>query len=187
MSLKTKAALALIPALAIATLVLACGGSNNKSSAASPTKAAGGAASPTASSGPSAANNVTIADFKYTPARFNATAGQQVSITVSNQGNVAHTFTITGVVDSGQIAPGQTKTVTFTPQQAGNLIYFCTIHGQATMSGQIMVAGTSGDLAPAPGDETGLVFSPKPSRRADGRASTMRSDRWVPIGYGHSV
>jgi plastocyanin len=149
--------LALVPVLAIATLVLACGGSDNKSSAAAPTKASGGAAiSPTSSSGSGAANNITITDFKYTPARFNAAAGQSVSITVSNQGAVAHTFTITGVVDSGQIAPGQTKTVTFTPQQAGNLIYFCTVHGQAIMSGQIMVAGTSGVL-PGAGDESGIV------------------------------
>ena len=161
MNLRPRVALALLPILlAGAALLAACGGSDNKSSAASPTRAPSTAstAAPASSPGSGGANNITIADFKYTPARFNAVVGQQVSVTVTNQGAATHTFTITGVVDSGSIAPGQTRTVTFTPQQAGNLIYFCTIHGQATMSGQVMVAGTSGAL-PVPGLEPGSVLS----------------------------
>jgi plastocyanin len=91
---------------------------------------------------------VTIADFSYSPARFNARAGQPVQLTVTNGGQFPHTFTITGVVDSGSMAAGTSKPVTFTPSQAGTLTYFCTIHGEARMSGQITVAGTTGSLPP---------------------------------------
>ncbi len=175
MSSRLKFAFMVIPVLALSSYLIAGCGSSNKSStsptqaptraaAANPTTAptsAPAAAAPSATrpaataapSGSGSANSISIADFSFTPARFNATAGQQVSLNVTNNGQFPHTFTITGLVDSGTIAPGQSKTVTFTPTAAGNLIYFCMIHGQATMSGQLMVAGTSGS-APAPGGNT---------------------------------
>jgi plastocyanin len=137
---------AALPFLAIGGFVVACGGGSKDSgsaSSSSPTQAPAGTTRPAGGS----AQSITIADFSYSPARFNAAAGQQVTVTVRNTGQQAHTFTIKDVVDSGTIAPGETKTVTFTP--GGNLIYFCTIHGQALMSGQVIVSGTSGSAPPS--------------------------------------
>lgn len=157
MKFRLKIMIAAVPAIAaLSMLVAACGGSDNKDNA-SPTSAPAAATATKPAGG--GANNITIADFSYTPARFNAVAGQQVSLTVTNSGQQPHTFTITGVVDSGTISPGQTKTVTFTPAQAGNLVYFCTIHGQARMSGQVMVSGTSGSLPPADDSSPAMATS----------------------------
>jgi len=146
----------LILVIVIAGALVACGDDGDGGGAsASPTSAAVAAASPTtaASTNPPAssgggANNVTIADFNYSPARFNARAGQATRLTVTNGGNTPHTFTIDGVVDSGSLAVGANKVIEFTPSQAGTLVYYCAIHGRATMSGQITVAGTSGALPP---------------------------------------
>jgi plastocyanin len=161
---RLKFALILVPLLVIGSFAIAaCGGDDEDSSAAAPTPAptrpaattapaaasptAAAAANPTAASG-GAGNSVAIADYSFSPARLNARAGQALQLTVSNAGQSQHTFTITGVVDSGTINPGQTRSVTFTPATAGTLTFFCMIHGQTAMSGQITVAGTSGSLPP---------------------------------------
>ncbi len=84
--------------------------------------------------------NVTIAGFAYSPSTLTARAGQSVSIAVKNNDSVPHTFTITGLVNSGTIGGGASQTVTFTPASAGTLTFFCNIHGQATMSCTITVS-----------------------------------------------
>lgn len=116
-------------------------------------------ASPAPSGGGGTGNNITMADFSYSPQRFNARVGQPVQLTVTNAGQLPHTFTINDLVDSGSMSAGQTKVITFTPIRAGTLIFFCTIHGQNTMSGQVLVAGTSGSLPP-PSDDAGTTKPP---------------------------
>jgi plastocyanin len=37
------------------------------------------------------------------------------------------------------VEKGQSKSVSFTPTQAGSLTFFCTVHGQAAMSGTLTV------------------------------------------------
>jgi plastocyanin len=96
--------------------------------AAQPTSAAGGP------------QQVNIADFSYAPNTLTAQAGQPVNLNVRNQGALPHTFTITGVVDSSTLQAGAQAAVNFTPSQAGTLTYFCTVHGQATMSGTLTVS-----------------------------------------------
>jgi len=185
MTARLRLPFVVLPALLAGALVVAaCGGgnSNGSSATAAPTRAAAvnptsppaanptsaPAANPTSSSGGAAANSITIANFTYSPGRFNAVAGQQVRLTISNQDSFPHTFTIQGVADSGPIAAGESKTVTFTPAQAGNLTWFCSIHGQARMSGQVSVSGTSGEAAPAGGQTTsGAAPAPTPATTYD--------------------
>ena len=93
---------------------------------------------------------VQVRDFTYSPASFNATLGDPMTVTVTNSGPAPHTFTISGVADSGQIPAGQTRTVQFTPARAGDLTFFCTVHGQAVMSGRISVAAAASPAQPAP-------------------------------------
>ena len=98
-----------------------------------------------------AAQTVQVRDFSFSPASFNATVGDPMTVTVTNAGPAPHTFTISGVADSGQIPAGQTRTVQFTPSRAGDLTFFCTVHGQAVMSGRISVAaGATSPAQPAP-------------------------------------
>jgi len=113
--------------------------------ATSPTTAAAAQATSAPAGG---ATNVTIADFSFTPGQLQARVGQPVRLNVTNGGQSPHTFTIQGVADSGRLNGGESKVVEFTPTQAGQLTFFCTIHGQGTMSGRITVAGASGALPP---------------------------------------
>jgi plastocyanin len=89
---------------------------------------ASSSASASASSGTStAANQVVIKNFAFTPATLTVRAG--ATVTVMNQDSTAHTLTATGAkeFDTGSIAPG--KSATFTaPAKAGSYSYSCTIH-----------------------------------------------------------
>jgi plastocyanin len=82
---------------------------------------------------------VQVRDFSYTPMQLSTIAGQPLTINVTNAGPTAHTFTISGVTDSGSIPSGQSRSVQLTPGQAGTLTFYCTIHGQASMSGTLSV------------------------------------------------
>jgi plastocyanin len=125
--------------------VIACSSSNDDSSSARPTTVAaaptqssggsGGSAAPTTAAG----TRVTAVDFSYSPTQLTAQVGQPVTVNFVNNGQAPHTFTITGVADSGSVAAGQSRTVTFTPASAGTLQFFCTIHGASVMSGTITV------------------------------------------------
>ena len=94
--------------------------------------------SPTAAAG-SGALNVSLADNSYSPNTLTATAGQALTVNLTNGGTQPHTFTIDNVVDSGQIAAGATGRATFTPASAGTLTFYCTVHGRSIMSGQLTV------------------------------------------------
>jgi plastocyanin len=112
--------------LSVAGFMVACGGGDEKKAALS-----GG--------GASGAIEVELVDLAFKPDSLSATAGKELTLHLKNSGAQPHTFTITGVVDSQRIEPGQSKTVSFTPGQAGTLTFFCTVHGQGTMSGKLSV------------------------------------------------
>ena len=143
-------------------LVVACSGGDDEPAAptqpvpTSTTAAAAPAPSPTQAAGPSAGSGPTavqIADFSYAPASLSVSPGQAVRLNVTNGGEFPHTFTIDGLVDSSTINPGASRAVEFTPAQAATLTYYCTIHGRARMSGQLVVGAggqAGGGSAPAP-------------------------------------
>jgi plastocyanin len=109
----------------VSVLLVACGGDDDDDD--------GG------SSGGGGGIEVEMVDFGYEPRTLTARAGQALSLNVVNEGDQPHTFTIAGLVDSGRVEAGQSRTVSFTPTQAGTLTFFCTIHGQASMSGTVTV------------------------------------------------
>ena len=76
---------------------------------------------------------VEIVDFGFAPDASQVQTGGQIVWT--NTGNVAHTVTFEGAVDSGSIAPGGTFEHTF--ETAGSFEYICTIH--PTMRGTVTV------------------------------------------------
>jgi len=125
--------------LALGAFLVSCGGDDGNASGAN---ASNGGSAPTAAptgAGGGAPQEVRMAEFSYSPASLTARAGQTLTLTVRNSGSEPHTFTISGVVDSGPVNPGEQKTVTFTPSSAGALTFFCTIHGRGLMSGQLTV------------------------------------------------
>jgi plastocyanin len=75
--------------------------------------------------------SVSITEYSFTPNVISVSAGKKVAVTLTNNGAISHSFVITALqVDSGLVAPGETKTVTFTaPSAAGSYEYFCNVTG----------------------------------------------------------
>jgi plastocyanin len=111
---------------AVTLLAAACGGDN------APPAVNGGSPSESASSGGGA--DLTIVDFGFSPTELSVTEGQTISIT--NTGDVAHTFTTDdGAIDQ-TISPGETVDVTLTGVTSGG--FHCRFHSQ--MTGTLTVA-----------------------------------------------
>ena len=87
-------------------------------------------------------NNVSVADFGYTPNRIQVKAGD--SIMFVNKGPQQHTATATDGTgwDTGLLDAGGSASFTF--EQAGIYYYTCTPH--PFMVGQILVADASGNV-----------------------------------------
>lgn len=80
-----------------------------------------------------------IFDFGYSPESLTVASGGDVTLQLTNTGGLPHTFTIDGVVDSGVVGAGESASVSFTPNDTGTLTFYCTIHGESTMSGELTV------------------------------------------------
>jgi len=125
--------------LVIALLAAACGGGGSQQS--SNTISSGSAST---SSGSGATIQVSLQDFRFAPATITVQRGQTVTITLKNDGAVAHDFRIEGLnVSSQLLRPGQTQTITFTPNQAGQFTIICTEpgHEASGMRGTLVVQG----------------------------------------------
>jgi uncharacterized cupredoxin-like copper-binding protein len=108
---------------------------------------------------------ITASDIAYDAARIEVTANQPVALTLRNDGALEHDFSImhipaeisdapeeeVGGHDMGAMEempelhvsamPGESNSVTFTPTEAGEYTYFCTVsgHQDAGMTGTFVV------------------------------------------------
>ena len=108
---------------ATAGLVLAgCGGGGgSKSSATTASSAASNA-------GGAATLSLATQDFKFVPTTLTATAGKAVTVTIKNNGQAEHNFSISSLSVDKDIEKGESQTVTFTPSQSGKVEFFCKYH-----------------------------------------------------------
>ncbi|MCL4560021.1 MAG: cupredoxin domain-containing protein [Chloroflexi bacterium] len=101
--------------------------------------------------------SVTTTDFKFTPSTWTVPAGKQITVNITNNGALGHTWTvmtkpITGsftsadqsdvYFTSGVIQPSTSSTVTFTaPSTAGTYQVICTQpgHFEQGMVGSLIV------------------------------------------------
>ena len=139
----------LIPAVAGALFLAACGddsGSGSSSATTAPAAAAGGggyaipsdatATSAAASGGGSAAaaGTVVAKSIAYHPDKITVKVGEKV--TFKNEDSFAHTFTAdNGEFDSSNVDGG--GEFAFVPEQAGTIAFHCKIH--SNMHGTITV------------------------------------------------
>ena len=82
--------------------------------------------------------------LKWQPNTVTAKAGSQVTLTINNTGNTAHTFVSPGlgVSNATDVATGKTTTVSFTaPTAPGAYQFWCNIpgHAEAGMVGEVIV------------------------------------------------
>jgi plastocyanin len=123
---------------ALSALLIACGGDDDDSDTVSPTAVEedeGSSAGP----GDDATIEVDIVDFTYEPASISVESGSFRILAITNNGDLPHTFTIDGLIDTMEMAPGESQSITVSNLEPGTKTFYCTIHGAARMSGELTV------------------------------------------------
>jgi plastocyanin len=92
---------------------------------------------------------VEVDDFYFGPTVLEGDAGQTLTVTLFNEGDAPHTFTVDELDVDEELQPGDegiTAEVTF--PDSGALVYYCRFHAGGGMLGGLSVGG---DLSPASG------------------------------------
>lgn len=134
--------------LALGIVATACTTSSSSSgAAASPSSSVSSTPSPTPPSPAPPANVVgkktfTIdqEDFFFSPNVLTGSAGQQLTLTIDNQGAATHTFTIASEHIDVTLAPGTQQTVKVTFPNSGSTEFLCRFHESMGMTGELQVA-----------------------------------------------
>jgi plastocyanin len=90
----------------------------------------------------SAANGATVEayDFRFEPKTLTAKAGEKVTLTFKNEGKVEHNFSVSSPSVDQDAEEGKTVSVSFTPEQAGKIEFFCKYHKSRGMVGSLNVS-----------------------------------------------
>src|SRR5438445_1600147 len=89
-------------------------------------------------------NSVTLSEYSFTPPTVTVKANQAVTINLRNTGTLVHDWVVQGMPGpevKGEVQPGRSGTVTFTPTQPGTYRVICAqpAHEQSGMVGQLVV------------------------------------------------
>jgi len=127
--------------------------------------------------------SVVIQNFAFQPQDVTINVGE--SVTWINRDPVGHTATsdAQGVFDTGVIAPGGNKTVSFAV--AGTYAYHCSIH--PTLKGTVTVVGptpTPGPSTPAPSPTASPSVSPSASVTPSPSATAAPSGTSIAVPTG---
>jgi plastocyanin len=95
-------------------------------------------------------------DFYFGPTFVKATPGSTLTITVENEGDASHTFTVDDQSIDTEVEPGSSADVDVTVPDSGNVAFYCRFHISQGMQGAVFTgSGASsgsggGDDQPAP-------------------------------------
>lgn len=112
-----------------------CGGDDDSASDGDTTTTAGGAESDTDASDGTV--TVVATNFQFDPAEITAPHGEEVVITLRNEGSVAHTFTSDALGVDEEVAPGDSAEITVTVPHEGSAEFHCRFHEGSGMVGSI--------------------------------------------------
>jgi len=89
-----------------------------------------------------AANGATVEayDFRFDPKALTAKAGEKVTLTFKNEGKAEHNFSVSSPSVDKDAEGGKTVSVSFTPDQAGKIQFFCKYHNGRGMVGSLNVS-----------------------------------------------
>ena len=118
--------------VAVPFVTTACSSSSSSTSGSS-----GGAT--TDVSGQSS-TSISAQDFFFTPSSLTGTAGQKVTISLTNDGSAAHNFSITDQNVDVTVQPGQSQDIKVTFPESGSVQFFCSFHQSQGMVGTLAVA-----------------------------------------------
>lgn len=69
-------------------------------------------------------------EMAFNPPDLTATKGEKITVHLVNKDSQAHSFAIKDFnVNSGNVAAGKTKDVTFTASKTGDIEYYCAVAG----------------------------------------------------------
>ncbi len=125
-----------IKALALGSFALltlgACGGTGTPSGSSASSGGGGG--------GSGAQVTLSSIDNEFEPTDLTVPGGGEVTVEFTNNGETVHTFTSEELgFDTGNVEPGDSKTVTFTAPE-GDTEFVCTLHAESDdMVGTIVV------------------------------------------------
>jgi len=131
-----------IGALVLATLFVttACSSNSSSSSGARTTSTSSSqSAAPTDVSGKSS-TTMSAENYFFAPATLDGTAGQKLTITLTNDGSVPHNFSISDQNISVTLEAGQQKDIQVAFPQSGSVEFFCVFHQSSGMVGALEVA-----------------------------------------------
>jgi len=116
----------------------------------------GGGATGAEAAGASTTFTVVLTEFAIDPGLIHAPAGQTLTFRARNDGTAPHTFAVDtgeGVIQTRELANGDTETLEVPALQAGEYKVYCTVpgHVEAGMIGSLVVDEVSGTAAGATG------------------------------------
>jgi plastocyanin len=94
-------------------------------------------------------------DFYFEPTFIKATPGSTLTLTVGNEGDASHTFTVDDQQIDTEVEPGASADVQVTVPDDGTVNYYCRFHRGQGMQGAVFTragAGNSGGGTPTTGD-----------------------------------
>lgn len=98
------------------------------------------------------------ADLNVPGESFIAQEGDTINVTIINTLQTAHSFVIDGLVDSGVIAGGTTKTISFTASRAGSFMYYDKVNAPYNR-----LCGLHGGMAIMPRDSSTELYPGSPT------------------------
>ena len=110
-------------------LLAACGGGGEEDAAEGSGDSAGGGAGGTA---------LVTKDFSFEPADLTAKAGEETTVSLTNEGEADHNLTISDLGVDEDVAAGGEASATFTAEEAGEFEFVCKFHADQ-MKGTLTV------------------------------------------------
>ncbi|HEU5140171.1 MAG TPA: cupredoxin domain-containing protein [Bacillales bacterium] len=85
------------------------------------------------------AKETELDDFYFEPKKITIQQGEKAKLTLKNEGDAEHTFTVEELGVDVEIEPGETKTITITGKKPGTYMLICEYHKDKGMTGKIIV------------------------------------------------
>ena len=140
-------------AAAMALLAVSCGGDDSDSTSTEPplVSLAGSVSNHgTKDLGTATKLEVELDDLYFSPTFIKAKPGTQVEISLKNEGDVKHTFTIDETSTNVELDKGQKSSVKVTLPASGALAFYCSIHIESGMQGAFSVSATTAAASGTP-------------------------------------
>ncbi len=102
--------------------------------------------------------DIEVGDYFFAPTVLEGEAGQTLSVSLSNEGGVSHTFTVDEQDVDVQLGAGESGQAEVTFPDSGALVFYCRFHisggmlGGLSVGGDLAAAGASGGGAPGGGE-----------------------------------